>query len=159
MAENTNATEVRLVLRSDKKRLRVEHACHGIDRKELLMLQTLITKSYRDSQSFSSVRSRVRRSVIGKTVYQCLIILRANSTDSFTQARVGCRGEPVAEFTCLVGLFLHRDPNGYGHWPSSSDFDQQLRASMRFSCTGFGRYSHTLSTKIPQRVLRATGPT
>ena len=54
-------------------------------------------------QSFSSFRSRVRRSVSGKTVYWCLIILHANNTDSITQARVGYRGEPVAELTCLAG--------------------------------------------------------
>ena len=56
------------------------------------------------------------------------------SVDPYTQAR--------AEGCGLIYLFgwalMASGSNWYGRWLSSSEFDQQLRVSMRSKCTGIG---------------------
>ena len=120
------------MLASDQKRLRLELACHVNWHKGVIdARQPSSWKVIANCQSFSSVRSQVRRLVIGRpSTGVTSSYVQTSNADPYTQARVRRRRELVAEFSFLVELLWQ---SWCGRLLSSSEFNQQLQESMHYS--------------------------
>ena len=129
-----------------------EHACHANRHKEVMMLD-----NPHHFQSFSSVRSHVKRLAIGRpSTGVTSSYVQTRNADPYTQTRVRPCRELVDEFTILAELFWQ---NWCGRLLSSNEFDQQLYKSMHSILQSrVASESCSWTATRSQSVSRATDP-